>query len=346
LVDFNTQRQSALDAQFKAYREAADEVAKVNTTIDPNRFWASKTTGQRVMAGLMIAAGYLGRGQQHNQALDYIQNAVQQDIDAQKSMVDYQLRKGNEAIAAQQTLYGMMRSRFQDDATALAATQAAAFGVVQKKLDAAIAGTQDAARKAAYEQLQAGVEAQQQQALQQLHIHADDSAQKWANLNLQRQNMLLDYASKQQKAAGKDPELFVPGYGYALSKDAVKDVREAVSAHGKTKAILGDLQALRSQYGGEVLPTNAKASMKTLGAKLMGALNKADKFGALDKGTQEILKEMMGGNVTDYTGVDAALRTISTTLDSDLAGELRPRMDPRTYQTPKAKEEALGFRAR
>lgn len=65
------------------------EITKENErlqSIDPNRFWKSRSTGQKILAGLAMALGGVGAGLtgQQNQAANIIMNAINQDIEAQK----------------------------------------------------------------------------------------------------------------------------------------------------------------------------------------------------------------------------------------------------------------------
>jgi hypothetical protein len=195
---FQTHWQDAMDAQMKSYQQAQDEVAKVNTTIDPNRYWAKKGTGAQVLAAISVAMGAFGASLTggKNYAQEIINKAVDDDIDAQKHMAEMQLKKGNEKVASQQTLYGMMRNRFGDDATALAATQAAALNVVAKKLEAAKSGLSSEDQKAKLAQLQATTQQQAANAMAGLHDKANDNARGWAALQVQQQNNLLDYQAK------------------------------------------------------------------------------------------------------------------------------------------------------
>lgn len=347
-VDFEKHRGEALDAQFKAYQSAADEVAKVNTTIDPNKFWASKATGSRIFAALGAAMGAMGAALTGgpNYALEIINKAVNDDIDAQKSMVDLQLKKGNEKVAGQQTLYGMMRARFGDGATALAATQSAALNVVQKKLEAAKSGLGTAEQKAKLEQLQVQVDGRQQQAMQQLHMHADESAQKWANLNLERQKVSLEFAAKAAKANGKDPETFVPGMGFALDKEAAKLVRAEAAQSDKLTAKVDRLIALREKYGAETLDRSAVAEMQSLSKDLMTDLAQQKKLGAISKDDATMLEAIAGGDASRIGYVLPALKSVRQSVQEDLSAFATRHMDPRTYTSPKAQAAAVGFKAR
>lgn len=202
----DTLRQTAMDAQVKAFRDAAEQITKVNTTIDPDRYWASKTTGQRFAAALGVALGSAGgRGPGENAALQIVQSAISRDIDAQKSMADYQLKKGNANLAAQQTLYGMMREKFGDDAVALKATNAAALGVLDKKLEAAKAGLSSGEMKAKIDAMRVSVQKQLQEKMIDLHKDMDTSARGWAGMQLQRENMMLDYGAKMATSKANNP---------------------------------------------------------------------------------------------------------------------------------------------
>jgi hypothetical protein len=347
-VEFEKHRGDALDAQFKAYQTASDEVAKVNTTIDPNKFWASKVTGSRLLAALGAAMGGFGAALTGgpNYALEIINKAVNDDIDAQKSMVDYQLKKGNEKVAGQQTLYGMMRSRFGDDATALAATQAAALNVVQKKLDAAKAGLGTQEQKAKLEQLQVQVDARQQAAMQQLHMHADESAQKWAHERTERDKVALEFSAKAAKANGKDPETFVPGMGFALDKDAAKLVRAEAAQSDKLTSKIDRLIALREKNGAEMLDREAVAQMQSLSKDLMTDLAQQKKLGAISKDDATMLEALAGGDASRIGYVLPALKSVRQSVQEDLSAFATRHMDPRTYTSPKAAAQAVGFKAR
>lgn len=57
-----------------------------NNKIDPNRWWNSKTTGGQISAGLGMILGGLGAGAHGtNQASEYINQAIERDMDAQKN---------------------------------------------------------------------------------------------------------------------------------------------------------------------------------------------------------------------------------------------------------------------
>lgn len=334
-ADFEDRRQGELDGQMKAYEQALEEAKKPEAALDPDRLWAKRGTGSKFIAAIAVALGAFGAALTggRNSALDIITKAVDDDISAQRENAAAERQAKKEKVGSTQSLYGLMRSRFDDEATALAATEAAAYGVVQRRLEAAKAGMSGDVQKAELEKMQAGVSQKEAEAVVNLRQRAFENATKRATLGMQQAELMLSAQAKAAKATGMDPELLVPGYGYALSKDAVKDARETVKESEKTIKVLDDLQTLRAKFGGETLPTDARAAMRSLGTRLIGTLNKSGGFGALDKSTQELLQQMVGGDVTNYMGVDAALAQVRSSVEGDLRLGLKPYMDPRTYQT-------------
>src|SRR5690606_28796562 len=78
--------------------EAAQQFASA-PEIDPGRFWASRTAGQKFAA--VIAMGLLGASGNVAAAIGFLNNAIQADIDAQKAN-----------LAKMQTSYGMASEQF------------------------------------------------------------------------------------------------------------------------------------------------------------------------------------------------------------------------------------------
>lgn len=149
-------KRKAIDAQreadnlrLKAMEEAkADVRSKISglqdlqgklaeAKIDPGRFWAERTTGQKVAIAIGIALSSFGSilsgGKQPNYALDIIDKAIDRDLDAQKADID---RLGMR-VNIQQNLIAQTRAIAQDDQAAYAAAKAMALDRVSEQLDLA-----------------------------------------------------------------------------------------------------------------------------------------------------------------------------------------------------------------
>lgn len=98
---------------------------KKTSAIDPNRFTANLSTGQKIVAAIGIALS--GKG-----GLDILQSAINRDIEAQKAN---QQNKAD-AIKGQQTMYSLMLQRFGDERAADAATRMGLLQDAEMKLKA------------------------------------------------------------------------------------------------------------------------------------------------------------------------------------------------------------------
>ncbi len=138
------------DAMAK-HQAAMDEVRNVATTVDPGRFWATRSTGGKIAGWIGMALGSLAPDGK-NQAIAMIDKAIDRDLDAQKSEISARLQKGRQSVEASQSLVGMAHQNFGNVVARNAAAKAAAWGLVQNDLQkiaasnkapAAAAATQD-----------------------------------------------------------------------------------------------------------------------------------------------------------------------------------------------------------
>lgn len=109
------------DAEFKKFKDLTTKYS--STEMDPGKFWASRTTGDKMLAGIGMMLGSVGSALSHtpDETVGIIERAISRDIDAQKHNLE--TRKG--AAAAQQNLLGIMRQRYGDTQAAENATEAA-----------------------------------------------------------------------------------------------------------------------------------------------------------------------------------------------------------------------------
>lgn len=116
-------RQDLLDESVQASRESQRLVAEAaqkfqrTPAVDPNRYWASRTAGQKFGAVMMgIAKGLLKQD-----PLGHIQSAIAEDVAAQKSNLD-QAQRGftamTDAANTQSNAYKDIREAVADDRTA------------------------------------------------------------------------------------------------------------------------------------------------------------------------------------------------------------------------------------
>jgi hypothetical protein len=116
-------RQRAMDEAIAATKEsqqlvqAAAQQFQRTPAVDPNRYWADRTAGQKFGAVLLgIVRGAMGED-----PLAHIRDAISRDIDAQKTNLDQSYRQFgvlNEAFQAQRGAYQDIRLAVEDERTA------------------------------------------------------------------------------------------------------------------------------------------------------------------------------------------------------------------------------------
>lgn len=136
-------------ARYEADMSIADSLKQYDEAkIDPDRYFAG-STGKRLLAGLAIAFGEVGRaltGGQTNQAMNIINNAIESDVQAQK---ENRAALGQK-VTAQRQIAADLRARFKDEDDALLAQKIVSTTKAQQKI-AEIGrqyGTQEAQGKA------------------------------------------------------------------------------------------------------------------------------------------------------------------------------------------------------
>lgn len=130
----NQQSQVQTPDQVMAdYKQKDDAMMNhiMESQIDPNRYWHSKSTGSKILAGIGVLLSGLG-GRSNNAAMDQINNAITADIDAQKNEQGKQMN-----------LWKMNRERSKDEMQAHLMTQNQLLTGVQAKVAMAGAQTQN-----------------------------------------------------------------------------------------------------------------------------------------------------------------------------------------------------------
>lgn len=185
-------RQESLDNQMKEYRSTVDEIKKINTTVDPNRYWANAGTGQKILSaiGLIIGGAAAGRNGE-NVAATAIDKAIQQDIDAQKATITASLQKGEQLSGMQKNIYSMMLQKFGDERAAESASKLAMLEVFESKIAQNAAKSSGQAAQANYQKALAQLSAQKAQSETALMQYMDKRALDWSELALKGRELSM-----------------------------------------------------------------------------------------------------------------------------------------------------------
>lgn len=285
----------------KIYQDVA------SSKIDPRRLWNAPTTN-RLQASVALILGGLGggiSGHGGNAALDVINNAISQDIDAQKanmenkhSLLNYNLRKfGDEKMATLATA-----NQYASATKGLLAEQAAkAQGPLAKQnalvgigqLDQQIANrTQQLALLHASNLLETSI--------------FDKSASVIATPEQKKRAVILDNGKM----------------ALATTEEAGKDVKDTLTNYTpimKHLNILDSLQGLKA-----FTPENAAAA-KSAGAGLSLELDRLHGLKRISDAEYERSKEQIGNPATlkGYLSGQAARNTLRDTIESEKDSTLK-----------------------
>lgn len=236
--------QRAADSQRLLSEIDTDVKNLADTKIDPGAFWAKKSTGDKILAGLSIALsgfaeGYAGRS--GNPALTMINKAIQDDILAQRENHMSQ-RAG---IAEKRSAYNNLMNKYQNEEAALAGAKAAALERMQGQV------AEMAARKSGTE---AAINAEKM--IAQLQMEKEAANQKVA-LELMKQN---------RKQSTDMRPLKIEGVGYAYNAKDAEEIRKMQGNVAFSDQKIDEMLAKIDQYGvsDAISPSQLDSDLKTI----------------------------------------------------------------------------------
>jgi hypothetical protein len=123
-------------------RRAAQQLSSA-AEIDPSRHWASRTAGQKFLAGIgMMLGSAPGSSPGVNPGFEALKDSIRMDIDAQKANFDQDVSafgaRAN-AVDAQQGMLSALRSKFGDDRAAELALEGARLEQAKRTIDMLLA---------------------------------------------------------------------------------------------------------------------------------------------------------------------------------------------------------------
>jgi hypothetical protein len=166
-------RQEQAREKWNKLSEANDRFA--NMKIDPGKFWADRTTGDKVMIAIGSVLGAFGAGYD-NKAVGILQNAIERDISAQKANVEI----ASTSLQKKDSLYKNMLSIFDDEREAEKAARIVAYDNVKRKIGQITQGYDDPILRAKGMKLIGEIEVLKNNAVQDYFKLASDIALKEA----------------------------------------------------------------------------------------------------------------------------------------------------------------------
>jgi hypothetical protein len=181
------------------YRSAVADLQKIDPKIDPNRYWANKSTEQKIAGGLAAALfGFAGKGMDF---LAMVNQEIDRDIDVQKSEFAQRRAIASDKVSGAKGSYEMMMDKVKDDRLAREAIKTARLNALDQEMSTIIAQMKPGQQQAAALIAKAGV--QKQLAESKLKIDQVNASTAIANAQL-RQQAAIQTATLRYKAMAAD----------------------------------------------------------------------------------------------------------------------------------------------
>lgn len=317
------ERQTRFEKEVGDYDKLSQEM--LNTKVDPRRWFNNQSTGQKIMAGIGIFLGGVGGGltkSGKNPALDIINNAINADIDAQKS----ELAKLKDVGGMKQNVLSMMRDKFGDERQAEAATKAF-------HLDQTIMKLKEVAAQNKAPELQA----QADKAIGQLEVQKHGLVAQFEAASKSKSVMLgggqqLPQGVDVEQLSPEQRERYVTGVGLATTKEGAKQLMALKASTDSSSEMLGELIGMTNKTG-KSINTETRTRASALSDMLKGQIRE----GVLGPGTvNDSERKILDRLVADPTAIfslDAnsrvALQTVMDRLQANFnntakANGLRP----------------------
>lgn len=276
--DLQQRSMADADARMAKVQQARDEMAKLDTTIDPGRFWANQSTAGKLVGIIGLALGAAGSGNDGvNRAAGMLNSLIDKDIDIQKAEHDMAFKKGVNNLDSAQSMYSMGRAAFQDQTAALASAKATAYAIAENKVKEVMAGVQGPIEKAQGAQLMAQIGEKKLAADQAARSAATEAAYKNAMVKLEQAKVGVAL----QKGTTSPEELKQLHAGEAAAQnslDYIKDIREGLA---KTNSWIPGKTALNQNFGEDAARLDAARTALVLelkDVKHLGQIGPADKM--------------------------------------------------------------------
>ena len=310
--------------QIQAKEEELDsEINRVGSlAVDQNRYWANKSTGQKIASGIAMVLGAFGAGSQ-NRAVKVINDAIKQDINLQAQ--DIAKQKG--LLSSKRGILQDMRARFRNDVMAKEAANQAYLQQAKLKIEEISSRYSGQQAKANALQLLGKIEMQEQAS---------------------RQKFMQEYIKRLPVNPNMNPEMldedrrvrFVPGYGLAAHREEADKAKIAIADARSTNDTIKELLAI-NEKGGKSFDINERARAETLAAFLKGQLRPVIVGpGAVTDREQKLLDDIIA-DPTAILSLDSSNKTRLKTLMNKVENQLDNKMKAYNLTKP---SDRIGFK--
>lgn len=296
--------------QLGAQRQAlTEELKRIDTKVDPGRYWASRTTAQKVLGAIGLALGSIGAGKDGvNRAALLMGQAIDRDIEAQKAEHTLALQKGEQRARQLDSIYAQNRNIYQDDLASLAASKATALELADNQLRQAAATYASPIAKANA----AALSAQLQASIAKFKADASAKAEE------RRHHIALEGIESGKSAVPKAvaKEQIDAESSTQTSLDLIRSLRASLA---KTQSAVPGVTAIKQNFGEEAPAIETMAQQLQLQVKNMAQL------GAISADDSKRLEKLIGDPqaVWGKGSTEAAKQNRLKALEAELLVSIR-----------------------
>lgn len=293
--------------------------------VDENRFWANKSTGEKVLAGIGLFLGAFGSN--GNKAANIIQDAITQDINIQKANID-QKSKG---VTAQRSLYNDMYATYKDKDAADAATRMAYLNNAQMKVQAMGARYQGQEAKAKAMSMMGELEVKKNEAALNFQAAMSKMYNAKSMFGVDVNTATLDE---------KQLEKYVPGFGVGYTKEDATKLKDYNADYEAARAGIVRLKAVGNRPLKSLDPS-AIAEADSLSRMIMASLRtQVLGPGAVTDAERAILEKIVANPTSIFSLDQNNAKRLDTLLDT-LKSNRNQKAKAYGFTTP---DEALKFK--
>lgn len=308
--EVQTRARQQAEADFGAIQQARDEMKSISTSVDPGRWWASRSTPGKIAGVIGLVLGAIGNDNGVNRAVGLINQFIDRDLDAQKSQTQLRLRQGEQNLASATQLYGLHRQMSQDDISANLAAKGTALDLAKSQVDIAAAKSMEPMAKSRLLELSGALDVAKKQSDDAAKQRGFDNSIKRMNAETDRMRAVNEGA---RAAAGANAKTFVaPGFelrpGATPKQEELGKWREAKGAADDIKNKTAQLKKMIED--GKLTRTDAlagenRATAEALVGDLKVSAKAAFELGALSESDLGLIMQQ----VADPTGFAALLKS-------------------------------------
>jgi hypothetical protein len=339
-IDAQQALQQSHQQRWEAEQKKLEELNRqAQVEISPDRYWKEKGTGNKILAAISMAVGAFvharSEGRVQNTPMQLIQSAIERDIGAQVE----NRNRAERDVARQGSLMAMLADKYESDIDRRNAALVLANESVAKQIDGVAAGLQSEQAKAKAMELSAQLRQANAQRAQELG--ASTAGSETVTTQQVPGGLVKTQAGKQYDALAQrvygpdsdfDPETHVPAaylitgeHRAANTKEEAKELREKATAVQELLRMSAQMQEISKR--GKASP-QASRELDSLRSSYVVKTAKAEKLGALDAGTTDIVEKQLGPKGTDLTTITDVLPRTDETVRAGFASAIRNQTRP------------------